>query len=170
MRLCGGYDIVGVFRAGSHNGITIGWVWPGLCFLRMNTLPDKETINFNCGKINGVSVDSGGYFHYYMTSHPSVRLKNIDESWGYQLFCPDRFVPSHSIKTNVPEQEKITAYKNRGFNDKEICFLLKQPHTIQFLLNNSILHYRAGTNYDNQSVAYGIKKRTLIDDFLKDIL
>lgn len=164
-----GYDIVAVGRSGGHDGVHIGYLWPGLCFLRMSALPDKRTLNFNCGKIDGVSVDSGGYSYYYLKAHPEIKNKNIDEVWGYQLFCPDRFVPSHLIKTDVPEQEKIFRYAELGFTEKEIKFLLKQPHTIQFLLNNSILHYRAGSNYDGQSQAYMVTKRDIIHKFLEDV-
>ncbi len=136
----------------------------------MNALPDKETLNFNCGKIDGASVDSGGYSYYYLKDHPEIKNKNIDEVWGYQLCCPDRFVPAHVIETDVPEQRKIAKYKGLGFHEKEINFLLKQPHTIQFLLNNSILHFRAGSNYDSQSQVYMVRKRGIIHQFLEDIV
>lgn len=161
------YDVMTVGRCSSSNDIVIGYWWPGLCFMRMNKLPDKRTVNFNCGKINGLSVDSGGYSYYYQRTHPEVRCRGIGEIWGYELFCPDRYAPSNP---DVPNQEKIIKYKQLGFNEKEITFLLKKPDTIQFLFDNNFLHYRAGTNYDNQSKKYIDGKMALISAFLDDVI
>ncbi len=165
-----GCDIMSVGRCGEKNGVVIGHLWPGLCFMRMNKLPDKRSLNFNCGYIKGVSVDSGGYSYYYITAHPEIKRKGIDEVWGYQLYCPDRFVPGHMVNINPTPQERAAKFRNLGLTDKEIGFLLYKPDTIQFLLKNSILHYRCGTNYDGQSHNYNEKKKKLINDFLNDIL
>ena len=40
-------------------------------------------MNFNCGFTNnGASVDSGGFTHYYLTSHPNLRVKWVKEVFG----------------------------------------------------------------------------------------
>ena len=136
----------------------------------MDRLPNRETLNFNCGIANGASVDSGGHTYYYLINNPSVRWENIMEIMGYQLFCPDRFVPDHLIDTTTPVDEQIARLKVLGFNDKEIKFLQKKPHTINYALNNTFLHYRAGTNYDNQSQIYEQAKSKLIKEYIADIL
>lgn len=166
-----GYDIVTAGRCGDTNGIVIGHWWPGLCFMRMNKLPDRHTLSFNCGFVNGVYTDTGGYSYYYANAHSNLKCKGIDEVWGYQLFCPDRFAPGgNRANLNVPVNERIKKFKEFGFNKNEIAFLLQQPDTIQFLLKNNFLHYRAGTNYDNQSNSYNNKKREMIDNFLEEIM
>jgi hypothetical protein len=135
----------------------------------MDRLPDKETLNFNCGSVNGASVDSGGHTYEYLISHPNVRLKNADELFSYTLSCPDRFAPDHMIdKTPIEEQE--ARYLRFGFNKKEINFLFQRPHTINFALNNHFLHYRAGSNYDNQTNDYELRKSILINKFIDDVL
>lgn len=166
-----GYDILAVGRGGETNGVSVGHWWPGLCFMRMNKLPDRHTLSFNCGLVNGVNTDTGGYSYYYEKAHPQLKCKGIDELWSHQLNCPDRFVPGgNSANLNVPVDIRVAKYKQLGFNEREIAFLLKQPDTIQFLLKNSFLHYRAGTNYDNQSQRYMSVKKVIIDDFLDDVI
>ncbi len=166
-----GYDIVTAGRCGGTSEHAIGHWWPGLCFMRMNKLPDKRTLSFNCGMVDGINTDTGGYSYYYAKAHPELKCKGIDEVWGYQLFCPDRFAPGgNRANLNAPVPVRVTKYKEFGFNKREIDFLLKQPDTIQFLLHNSFLHYRAGTNYDNQSHGYMNSKKTIIDDFLDEII
>lgn len=165
-----GYDFMAVGRGGANKGVTIGYLWPGLCFMRMNKLPDKYTLDFNCGYIKGVSVDSGGYSYYYLTTHPQVKRKGVDEVWGYQLHCPDRFVPSNMLKLRASRKDCIATFKSLGFNKREMAFLMQKPDTIQFLLKNSILHYRAGTNYDGRSAQYNDGKRKMIEDFVSEVL
>lgn len=161
------FDIVSATR-GADNGV--GYLWPGFMIFSMDKLPNKKTLNFNCGKANGASVDSGGHTYYYLKNNPEIKIKPVNEFFGYQLFCPDRFVPDSCIDKNTPVIQQIKKLKDFGFNDTEINFLQKKPHTIEFLFNNSFLHYRAGTNYDNQSDRYEQEKMKLIMNFLTEIL
>ncbi len=55
-----GFDIAGVLQSRQH----IKYIWNGLVFFNMQTLPDKKTIDFNCGKIDGIGVDVGGHTYY----------------------------------------------------------------------------------------------------------
>lgn len=56
------------YRQGSHERIT--YLLPNLVFLDMRKLPDKRSLNFNVGRIDGVNVDTGGYTYYYLQQHP----------------------------------------------------------------------------------------------------
>lgn len=160
-------DIVAPIRGADNH---VYYLWPGLTFLAMDRLPDRETMNFNCGNVNGSSVDSGGHTYTYLKSHPEVTIKNAVELFSYQLFCPDRFVPSHMIDTTTPREQQIQKFVRLGFNEKEIKFLLQKPHTINFALDNHFLHYRAGSNYDHQSQKYEAQKSDLIKSYIDDVL
>lgn len=158
-------EIVAAIRGA---GPTIKYLWPGLTFLAMHKLPNKESLTFNCGKIGSEIVDSGGHSYYYLTNNPEVRWRVIDELFSYQLFCPDRFAPYTDERASPEEQlEKFVEF---GFNKKEIKFLQQKPHTINFAMDNHFLHYRAGTNYDNQSAGYEQRKSLLINEFIDDVL
>jgi hypothetical protein len=161
------WDIISAMR-GADNDVT--YLWPGLMIFSMDKLPNKKYMNFNCGIAHGAIVDSGGHSYYYLKNNPTVKLKVIDELFGCQLFCPDRFAPDHLIDKITPPEQHITKLKEMGFNEKEITFLQKKPHTIHFLFNQHFLHYRAGSNYDNQSTSFEQHKMKLINEFLDDIL
>lgn len=157
-------------RAVMRGAEKIDYIWPGFSIFNMNKLPNKKTLNFNFGLIDGKRVDSGGYTYFYLKDNPSVKIKIVDELWSYQLFCQDRFVPAHVLNIDTPYDQQIKQLLLLGFNDKEIKFLQKKPDTIEFLLDKHFLHYRCGTNYDKQSEMYNVKKMHLINEFLLDIL
>jgi len=159
-----GYDIASVGRGAPGD---ILYFWPGIVFLKMNELPDKRSMNFNCGSINGNNVDSGGWTHYYLSAHPTLRIRWGNELFGGLLFCPDRFCPVSSVAT---VEQEIAALRTMGFDDDQIHFLQKKPDTIEFLCDHHFLHYRAGTNYDNQSDAYLARKQDAINAYLDTIL
>jgi hypothetical protein len=69
-----GYDIAGQpqSRADVH------YLWNGIMFFNMNTLPNKKTINCNCGIINNQGCDVGGYLYYYFKENPSIKIKYVN--------------------------------------------------------------------------------------------
>lgn len=161
------WEIVASTR-GAENRVY--YLWPGLTFIAMDRIPEKETLNFNCGVVNGAIVDSGGHTYEYLTTHPEVRLLALRDHWGYELFCPDRFAPDHLIDLLTPIDQQIERLKWMGFNDREIQFLLQKPHTINFAGDKMFLHYRAGTNYDNQTITFEKSKSEIIMNFLNRVL
>lgn len=160
------YHVVAALRSGGKNA----YFWAGFTILNMPTLPSPQMLNFNCGPFEGESLDSGGYTTLYMKTFPHLKLKNVDEIFSYSIFCPDRFGKYDPKEVNKPDAEKIPILKARGFNDLEIQFILQRPDTIQFLFNNSVLHFRAGSNYDNQSNDYMKNKMTMINNFLNTVI
>lgn len=171
----GNNDIVAVFRGAEFlRGPQAGkgglsYLWPGLCILNMKQLPEKEKLNFNCGWVEGAHTDSGGHTYYYLQAHPELKRRDVTEIFSYRLFGADRFARLPA-DTKTPVNEKIAKFKEMGFIEPEINFLLKLPHTISFLLDNHILHFRAGTNYDNQSAHYENLKMQQINDFINEVL
>jgi hypothetical protein len=157
-------DIASVQR-GAPGGIIC--MWPGIVFLRMDTLPDKRTLNFNCGPIGKYNVDSGGWTHYYLSQHPALRIKWVNELQGGRLFCPDRF---HEVSSATTVAQEITTLRTMGFDDNQIQFLQNKPDTIGFVCNGYFLHYRAGSNYDNQSAEYMKRKQHMINAYLNLIV
>ncbi len=152
---------------GSINGVR--YLCPNLCFLYMNKLPDKRSLNFNCGIANGASVDSGGWTYYYLIKHPQLKIRKTGEIWSYQLFCPHN-IEKHPIDYSASVETRTATYIKFGFNEKEIKFLLKRPDTFEIYLDKHFLHYRAGTNYNNLSQNYHNNKMKLINEFIGDIL
>lgn len=163
------------FMKGSINeqGGTIGYLCPALTFLNMQTLPDKRSLNFNCGLVNGCSGDSGGFTHYYLQEHPHLRLRCFGSLYSGQMFCSDRFYPNSHQNAQAPVEQKKAYWESQGFNKKEIKFLLKNPDTIQYFMEGKdawFLHYRGGTNYENLPSSYHAQKKSLVAQYLQDIM
>lgn len=160
-------EILAVIRGADNH---VYYLWPGLTFLDMRRLPNKETMNFNCGVVNETIVDSGGHTYTYLINNPSVKFKSAGEIFSYQLFCPDRFAPEHLIDVSTPKNEQLNKLTQLGFDDTEIKFLQQKPDSFNFAFDHQFLHYRAGTNYDNQSDEQQATKYRLILEFIDEIL
>jgi len=158
-------DLAGVpqGRGNAHNRIR--YVWIGLVFLNMNTLPERRTINFNCGRVDGIPVDAGGCTHHYLKNHPEIKVKNIGILHNQNTLCQEcRVSGKYRCTHNNKKLERL------GFNKNEIDFLQIGPPNIEFLLNNTFLHYRGGTNWDNQSASFHNNKTSILNNFINTIL
>ncbi len=166
----GDNHILSASHGGGPDNLT--WLWPGLSILAMDKLPEKRMLNYDCGPVNGHILDSGGSSYLYLRRHPELKKEYINGStlWaGHHLFLADRHL-GMADKTSVTNEERIVAYTNYGFNEKEIKFLLNKPDSFEFYLNNNFLHYREGSNYTNQQQGYVDHKTRIFKEFLEDIL
>ena len=144
-----GYDVAGIPQ---HNGKR-KYMWIGLAFLDMRTMPDKRTINFNCGQIDGVSVDAGGYTAHYINAHPDLRVNFFS---GFH---------SGSIQTDNEQW-----LRDHFRDEKMIRFLMHQPPNIEVFLNQCFFHYRSGTNWDHKTAQYHARKTSMLNDFVAELL
>ena len=138
-----GFDIAGVLQSRQH----IEYIWIGLVLLNMQTLPDKKTINVNCGKVDGIGVDAGGQTYHYLKNHPNIMKNPMDIH-----YYPSDFIVSE------------TTHENVKFLFAHDC------HNFEFLLNNSFFHYRGGSNWNNQSPEYHEKKTAVLNAFIEKCL
>jgi hypothetical protein len=65
-----GYDLAGLPQPRND----ISYIWIGLAFLDMRTMPNKTTIDFNCGRVGNQPVDAGGQTYYYLKNNPQLRV------------------------------------------------------------------------------------------------
>lgn len=122
----------------------------------------------NSGMVNGGNTDAGGWSYYYMKNHPEARVVPVSTLWCYELFCPHN-IESRPIDYSASIETRKEVYRKYGFNEKEMNFFLKRPDTFEICMDNHFLHYRAGSNYNNLSPEYHMKKTQLIHEFINDI-
>ena len=146
----------------------IRYLRSGITIFRMDRLPDKRSMNFNNGRINGAVVDSAGFTYYYFKNHPEVRVKQTPVLCASTLFLHNRFAKRQN--TDVPVDEQIKKLKKYGFNEMEIAFLQRKTPDLSYAYNNAFLHYNAGSNYDNQSQNYISQKDALLRTFIQEKL
>lgn len=111
----------------------VNYLWNGLVFFDMTTLPDKKSFSFNCGKYEGHPCDVGGALHYYLKKHVNLKLKYIH---GTSLIRNQENVPRKN------RHELVNMLFDLGATNCE------------FYLNYKFFHYRSGGNWDNRSKSY----------------
>lgn len=142
-----GFQLAGILQPRNIN-----YLWNGIVFMDMKNLPEKETLNFNCGKIKGALTDTGGYLYYYLSQHPNLAIKYLNQ-WHTNDFS-----------------ESTDTLKSHGFTDKLLKFIeLKIPSAV-FIHDCTFLHYQNGSNWNNNSVEYHKDKFKKLEQFIEHII
>lgn len=132
-KLMQGKDIVSVMRQAWNDNPALEHLWPGLTFLAMNRLPNKETLDFKCGNINGNIVDTGGYTYYYLRDN-NLRV----ESLGLHSDNPTIWENS-----KLPPKDKILSFRKQGFSPTQINWLMKYPDPdVEFFYQGHFIHVK----------------------------
>lgn len=155
------YDLAGQDQVRDH----IHYLWIGLVFMNMATMPNKKTIDFSCGFIGNTNTDSGGFTHHYLVNNPMARLKLFDEVVYLADFtCPE------CKKNGDACFHKRLLMKEYEFNDPLINLAYVSCNSISELyLKNTFLHYRAGTNWNYESKEYHDQKTKQIRSFFESL-
>lgn len=161
-----GYQLAGLHQQKSWGGTLIPYLWIGIVFMDMSLLPQKETINFNCGKISGITVDAGGFTHYYLKSHPELKIQYFDQVHSSSISCRD-CVQARNEKTCTHNRLQL---QERGFDNHQIAALQAGLHDVEFFIKGTFFHYRAGTNWNQQSKEYHETKSRLLNLYILDIM
>lgn len=140
------YDIAGV-----KQGDLVNYLWIGLVFMDMRSMPNKKTITFNCGNINGVNVDTGGTSHYYLKNNPTLRVNYLDTTY------------THLVPQDAESLQTL------GHSPEFIRFILNDPG-MQFHCNNTFLHHGAGTNWCGSPSAQLAHKKSCLDEFINTLV
>lgn len=132
-------------------------------------MPNKTSLNFNCGSIDGIDVDAGGYTYYYLKNNPTVPIRYFNQ---FQL---DTHMPCDMCSLNADEQATFSCcnyerLKQMGFDNNQIKFIESGPLTSEFMENGTFLHYRAGTNWDQKSSNFHNRKTALLNKYMEHVL
>ncbi len=148
-----------------NNGISyVNYLWNGLVFINMNTLPNKRSLNWNCGRVKGLAVDTGGYTYYYLQENPDAKTKYLSLTHSFGLLCAECKEKEHYICSH-----NLHLLKEKRIDDPTIDLLQSGPTNIEFLCNYSFLHYR-GAGWDRKTPEYHRKKTELIKLHLEKII
>lgn len=143
-------DLAGVHQA-RNNGVE--YVWNGLLFFDMRTIPNKPLINFNCGEVNNTPVDVGGQMHHYLKQTPDARVRFIQQD----------YVANHS-------QKSIPTLLDMGFSHAMAEFIRANPPVVELYADGAFVHYRAGTNWDRRSAGYHKSKTDILNELIQKLL
>lgn len=136
---------------------------PLFCIISMDKIPDKRTLNFNAGTINGILGDTGAWSYYYMQEHQELTFIPVHITYSHQLFLADRHINKHA-DNHITEELKRSFYEHYGFNETEIAFLLSNPDTFEYYLDLNFVHYR-GSSYEQDG-----QKMSIFRNYFDEIL
>ena len=100
-----GYDFIGGYQTRANDKIEVLYTSPCLTFMDMRTLPNKRTLSYEPGTIEGLHCDVGAHTYYYFKNNQSLRI---------------RFYTAVSKQT-LPRDE--TSLRQLGYDDHLIKFL-----------------------------------------------
>ena len=156
-----GSAMAGVRQSNGH----VYFFWNGLVFFNMNALPDKTSINFNCGTVDGKPTDVGGYLYYYLKEHPGLPLRDIDCLHTTALLCEAcKATPDIACTHNTESLHSL------HFTPRTMQLMHEGIHNVEFLADRAFFHYRGGTNWDQKSSEYHQRKTSLFNGYMRDIL
>ncbi len=143
-------DLAGVSQT-RPNGVE--YIWNGLAFFDMRTLPNKNLIDFNCGEVNRTPVDVGGQMHHYLKKTPDARVR----------FMQQDYVANHASKSE-------TELEHMGFSSPMVRFIKANPPVVELYEHGAFIHYRSGTNWDGKPARYHMHKTHILQTLIADLL
>lgn len=153
-----GYDLAGIPQ---HRDPNIEYLRNDLVFMDMRTLPNKRRLDFNCGKVDGVPVDTGGQLAVYLRENTSARVRYICDM-NFRL-TPD----IHGILRPRTDEFLDSA----GFDKAQKRLLQNGVNDIDFICTDwPFLHYRGASNWARQSNEYHRTKTYLLVQYFEEIL
>jgi hypothetical protein len=135
-------DIAYVQHSRSNSGISVNYIWNAFIILNNKNIKNFDKLNFDCGRINGLGVDTGGQTHFWLEKY-SDQIKTKIIGCGHmglwKDFEPDIKYYSEKLKQYFENLAKI----NNNLLNKEI------------LLNKTIIHIRSsGGNWDINNTSF----------------
>jgi hypothetical protein len=129
----------------------------------MPTLPNKTTLNFAGGHINGFACDNCAQTYYYLQNNPSVKTKFFRSLYMGAVKRPMGCTAcTHMTCLNC--YLVLIAY---GFDEDEIRFIQGCPNDdVEFFIDRSFVHYRSGSNWMGHSADYHTMKTKALNDFV----
>lgn len=156
-----GYSLGG---AKTGNGY-VEFLWHALALLDMRIMPNKRSLTFNCGRVDGHPIDGGGHSYYYIKNNPEAKVRFMTTHFhSDSLRCE-----SCKLKKEPLCSHNTETLKAHGFDDVLIKFI-QHANDVEFFHNNSFLHYRSGSNWNAKDAAYHQKKTDALNRFLTAIL
>lgn len=130
------------------------YLWPGLSFVKVNKLPNKQELVYDCGEINNEIVDSGGYTYFYLKNNPNVRLNVLDNYLTCTMLKKENTKNAALREMNIPKDEWNFIRKMANYE-------------IQLLHENTFIHYGRASNYLQKKEDYMRLKSSAFDNFMQ---
>ena len=127
----------------------IDYMLPNFLILNPSKMPEKDTLNFNLGTIEGNNTDSGGFTYFYLKKYRDL---------GQKIFAVHSFY------------DDTSPLKQKFINVCPILFTMISWGTHYFINDETFLHLRMGSNWSRHHFYQDIlnEMSLLFDQLLKD--
>lgn len=122
----------------------IQYLWNGIVIMRGGKLPDKNHFDYRLGDINGERTDVGGRLHFWLKRNPDLKIRYI----------------MHTAHLDVSKSAMLPEKLRESYNPE---------YKFQFI-EHSVLHYRAGSNWDKKSKDFVDRKKAYFNTLLDELL
>jgi hypothetical protein len=150
------YALVAVPQSRSCYGEdpVVNYIWNGIVMFNMPCLPERRAINFNCGQVEGVATDVGGYMHYYLLKYKdSLSIRYIESE---------------------PFYDSVISYQNGKLHPTfHVLIPLIESGVstnMETFLDATVLHYRGGGKWEGLKPEFYENKNKLVQKFINDLL
>ncbi len=179
-----GYDIAGI-RHGVRDSTT-EFMWPGLMFFDMRSLPNKDTMLFAPIEKGKVKLDTGGSLYKYFQENLSVKklffkqearlILDEDLYPRYHFACPfyERYPKCFACTKTAAEKcaHKAVLLKQLGFSQKVIDIILAKNIACrtEFLLGDTFYHAVGSSGYGTMTPEKRHEKHARVIKFVNDMI
>ncbi len=162
-----GYDLAGDLEGRSNERIRIRYLSPNLTFMDMRTLPNKRTISFEGGMVEGLACDVGGHTYYYLKSNPGIKSK----FFGHIHMGAMKVADGCKKCTNLDCPSCLKKLQQIGLDEEIIKFVhdIPEDKDVEFFLDHHFLHYRSGSNWNGKPAEYHQRKTRTLSTLISDI-
>lgn len=162
------YDLAGDLEGRADGHKTVRYLSPALVFMNMYTLPNKRTISFEGGMIEGLGCDVGGHTYYYFKHNPSVRSKFFTHIHMGAM----KIINDCKQCSGLDCDSCLAKLQEIGFDANAINFIhaLPEDKNVEFYLDRHFIHYRSGSNWDHKPADYHQRKTNALKALIADIL
>ncbi len=166
------YLLSGLYQERKSEYYVVDYIWVGIAFLDMARLPNKEKIDFGIEAINGINTDTGGNTHKYLVENRGIPIRYINQRYTQEAFNILHKCKCQGCLSGNYCNDTINNMKIYGeFDDNQIRFIdATGGDNSEFYVDAHFFHYRAGSNWDQQSSQYHSKKTSSFNDYIHAIL
>lgn len=160
-----GYAVAGELQERKDHRIVVQYLSPAIAFMDMRLLPNKRTLSFEGGYIEGLPCDVGGHTYFYLKNNPSAKPKlvNAFHVGAMKILAPCSLCSNMSCSLCVQRLQALHC------NKCVIDFIQACPDDIEFFLDSKFLHYRSGSNWNNKPAEYHQAKTRALNKLIMDL-
>lgn len=152
-----GYDLAGKLEGRANHESRVQHLSPVLVFMDMRTLPNKRTLSFTGGLVNGLSCDVGAHTYYYLKNNATLRMRffnTVRVFFVRKAILHARDFPCHGC-SDMTCPGCMYHLMDNGFDATAIQFVQSCPDdNVEFLLDHTFVHYRSGSNWNCKPEEY----------------